>query len=514
MTVRDLWEAGRNTGHVPEEFDAWGDDVTRVADQVDGLVPDPTSEPDGRILHTASGGLTYTDNPVGATLEQYGGRANCVSVNTGLSWTNGGTSITSTDPIFTGIEVGDVVAVMDSPTSWDSPVFRTVASVTAPTQLVVNTGMPSTVGNGAGSFGTDNGPAMQAALNASQLSGIGSIRFGSGRYLFHTSVAHYAQWWHRTADFRLEGAGAGTHVVICPGNNFFEAGLWAWVNCRSVRVHNLTFYCGPGPAPWRGVNALDARLTVTDCTFYNVGCVASGGGFLFANSLWLRNCLAYGSRLPSPSAGQSQAAGGALAHAQGQLVVSDFEATDHGAYIVTINGSGGAAWFRTLGGSEDQQIHGGTYCYLDNVRTDEATNAQLIVSGSKHVRLRNVRHNAPGHTGFPGFWFENCETVDIDYSMVRGWGPLTDALRATTVHHLTLRRCVYTHELANRVTVSGVDVMEVHDSAFSTLSGTPNALVESDRGIWKEGSGPLLGEGSARYVVTMASGTLVATQLT
>jgi hypothetical protein len=65
VTVRDLWEDGRGTGHVPEELDAWGDEVTRVADQVDGLVPDPTSEPDGRWLRTADGAYVLGDPPAG-----------------------------------------------------------------------------------------------------------------------------------------------------------------------------------------------------------------------------------------------------------------------------------------------------------------------------------------------------------------------------------------------------------------------------------------------------------------
>jgi hypothetical protein len=65
VTVRDLWEDGRGTGHVPEELDAWGDDVTRVADEVDGLVPDPTSEPDGRWLRTVDGAYVLGDPPAG-----------------------------------------------------------------------------------------------------------------------------------------------------------------------------------------------------------------------------------------------------------------------------------------------------------------------------------------------------------------------------------------------------------------------------------------------------------------
>jgi hypothetical protein len=67
MTVRDLWEAGRSTGHVPEEFDAWGDAVTTEADRP-VVVHDGTPAV-GDLLRVKSLGpplvMERTDDPAG-----------------------------------------------------------------------------------------------------------------------------------------------------------------------------------------------------------------------------------------------------------------------------------------------------------------------------------------------------------------------------------------------------------------------------------------------------------------
>ena len=233
------------------------------------------------------------------TLMDYGAAGDAKLVMDG-AMTGGSSSLTSNSAGFTAGDVGKRITVGGVGSSGGDPLRTTIASFVSPTQVTLAASASVSRTNIGVTWGSDDGPALQRALDDVISKGGGELRIPPGKYLIATPVAENLT---NSNAFVLSGAGSSSRLIISVDKtatalqlsnaeqlvmrDFVFVGtpnarddamiVLGFSYCYLAHLINVDFY-GLGSVSTRGgsvVGAVRTHLKLTTCGFH--GSVGSSG---------------------------------------------------------------------------------------------------------------------------------------------------------------------------------------------------------------------------------------------
>lgn len=370
-----------------------------------------------------------------------------------------------------------------------------LAQVEAPTPVatVVNVRDHGATGDGA----TDDGPAVQAALDAANAIGApATVFFPPGKYRVATPVtvnmSAAAQ-----SHLLLEGVGSSSHVIFAVASTQ-TAFTFTGGNLTHVTFRKLAF-SGAQPLH-RGITFSSVLIaSVEDAHFYGVqvaGGQTWGGTIFFTDSrLVLR-----GSTFRGCGGGYLAHGGVVTGYLWRGLDAEGLEFLDYG----TLNGqfyniaSSPDAWIR-LGNVRPpfNSWDTGGYAYIRNVVSDEGAPSTLRAYTEDGSLIQNVDvSNWRANNGvLNGFWFHNVNNATVRNSQV-GYKPSLvgdgfPAVLATNVEKLNVERSEFLFN-SNAISLrGGVKTAVIADTTYKHLENTGGAQVTiTEGGVLVGGNSP------------------------
>jgi hypothetical protein len=229
-----------------------------------------------------------------ATVRDYGAAGDAKLVMDG-AMNAGSASLTSSSAGFAATDVGKRITVGGVASSGGDPLRTTISSFVSPTQVTLAASASVSRINVGVVWGTDDGPALQRALDDVVSKGGGELRLPPGKYLIATPVAEDLR---NSNAVVLSGAGAGSRLLISVDKT---ATALQFGNAEQLVMRDLVFVGTP--------NARDDAMIVLgfsycylahliNVDFYGLGSISTRGGSVVGavrSHLKLTTCGFHGS---------------------------------------------------------------------------------------------------------------------------------------------------------------------------------------------------------------------------
>ncbi len=146
---------------------------------------------DSSIFATIYNAHHYADSVSRATggvynVKLYGAKGNGIQLDT-VSISSGNDTLTTVSSIFSASDTGKVICV-DTASSSVADLVTTISSVVSGTKVVLSVSASHTVTGGVCVYGTDDGPAIQSAVNAAAAAHGGVVFFPAGIYIVNSAL--------------------------------------------------------------------------------------------------------------------------------------------------------------------------------------------------------------------------------------------------------------------------------------------------------------------------------------
>lgn len=302
---------------------------------------------------------------------------------------------------------------------------------------------------------TDDGPALQRALDALAAAGGGTLIVPPGRYVIASPTARNFN--DVSSAIVLRGVGSSSQLVLKGGSEVTSLLIGG---IESVLFENLVFVGVPGVYPdVKTAVRINYCLVATfrNCHFYGIGCAAADGGVVFAETsdLHLERC-AFRGCTGSSSNGTPVVA---LQNWLG-LTVEDTEFIDFG----TLNG---------VGHSKTSQASSAAWVGVGSTPPLRST------ANQRGVLLRNVRMDEGAQFGLyvrpnePSAVIENLNIqglmVNVSHIFPRAAGMVVDK-----VNHLTVRDSFFGFTTSER---EAINLLRVNDAVLDHVQCVAGANV-------------------------------------
>jgi hypothetical protein len=215
------------------------------------------------------------------SLLRYGGKPDARQVtDAAMSSTVNPTFLNSATANFTDADIGKTIRVAQAG-GWPNKVAGTIVSRNSATQVVLSVAATATVNNVGATWGTDSGPALDAALAALVATGGGTILF-DGSFLIATAVLQSFFDVSNSDTVVLRGTGSNSRLYIATvaADTAIEIQSAMRVVCEG-----LSFVGTPGE-PNDALVALRLnscfQSVVRDCDFYGICTASAGNGAVIA----------------------------------------------------------------------------------------------------------------------------------------------------------------------------------------------------------------------------------------
>lgn len=478
--------------------------VDNLYDAVEAIEGELGVNPSGSSA-TVVARLDAADAAMGSTIS--GGDARALAdVNT----TNGSAVITSATAAWTAADVGRSIAIRGGG-GGNTKLLTTIASRQSSTQVTLAAPASATLTNTTAQVGTDFGPALQAALNATAAAGGGRVVIAPGDYMITTAVS--TSFANLAAHVVIDGAGAKLYIACLASSVAVSI-----ASCHELVINNLAFV----GLPVERNDALVA-LQVTGCNqatlnnlgFYGLSSIDTSSGSILQltnSDVRLNQCFF----------------GGCVANSAANMPIVDIlnwvgfvadgcRFIDYGQVgTITHSKTGIAApqaWIKI--GSQLQtsmlSVLSGGAATVRNCKFDEGAIYSVLVNPAAGRVSRFVMQNCDSNvsTSGAGAWVRLTDQATIeDCFFGYAASGTRDAVQLTAVTTARLRR-VLALQNANRITADGgTGRVLIEDCTYTSLSlGTAVATITTTgKQLGATGSRPAaatVGAGAQFYDTTL-----------
>lgn len=399
--------------------------------------------------------------------------------------TTGSPVLTSATANFQSADVGKHIVVG---VAGNAILRSTIVSVESSTSVTMADNAAHTVTGKGVSWGTDNGPAFQAALDALPLDGPAVLYVPPGTYLVTTAVSKN---FNGLRSVRITGAGTATRVIPATG-----AGAHAFTIQNGgfgVEIDHLVFHGTPGTGQDADsvFNMEGGVAHIHHVQFLGVACVGAQGGVLRVTGDTLVEHCYFGGSIATADNPVVGAVEGWT-----KLVVRDCSFFDWGIldgyqHSKTPLGNTGA-WVGALGTPDelvDAQKQG--VLRVQDCRMDEgAIHLVKVMPGIdagrivQHVHVSGVRGNLSVVSSAAGVYARGVRFLTVeDCWFGYNTGSAKRIVWALRSEVVKLRHVIGTESASIIETDANVDYIEIEDCVYATFTNNATASRVVTKGI-------------------------------
>ena len=332
-----------------------------------------------------------------------------------------------------------------------------------------------------GDGGADDGPALQAALNALMAAGGGTLFVPPGKFRIATTVS--ANFLNTASAVVIKGAGSASQLYVATGES---ASALELKNAESLLIDNLVFVGNP-EAPTDARIVLDIqggfKAMIRNTSFYGLISQVAGGSIVHAQGVDLR--IEHSSVRGTSGAAGFQVPVVLLDGWRG-LSVADVDFIDYGVlngvYHSKTPFNPPNAWIQLNNTSPLDNALAQHEVVIERVRMDEGAFNGIYVNINTaqsarlaHIRISGLRVNGTG-LGGNGVWVQNAERVTIERSWFGYAGFPGTAVALINVDNSTLRD-VRAEAAFDRIHANvGCKVLTLIDTTYGSLDSEAEVL--------------------------------------
>lgn len=370
-----------------------------------------------------------------------------------------------------------------------------------------------------GDGSTNDGPALQAALNALSTAGGGTLYVPPGKYRIATTVS--ANFLNSASSVVIKGGGSASQLYIATGENANALQLY---NAESLLIDDLVFVGNP-EAPTDAKITLDIqggfKALIRNTHFYGLISQVRGGSVVHAQRVDLR--IEHSSFRGSSAAAGFSAPVVQLDDWRG-LSVADVDFIDYGVlngvYHSKTPFNPPNAWIQLNNTSTLDNALAQHEVVIERVRMDEGAYNGIFVNINTaqsdrlaHIKISGLRVNGTG-LGGSGVWVQNARRVTIERSWFGYAGFPGTAVALVNVDNTTLRD-VFAEARFDRIYANvGCKVLTLIDTTYGSLdseAATTNIIRDGKQGVGKDPAEAVDVAGNVRATGEVSAARLAST---
>lgn len=202
---------------------------------------------------------------------------------------SGSAVLTSATGLFTAGDVLKPIVVAGAGTG-GADLRTTIASRQSATQVTLAANASTTVSAFGAMWGTDNGPALQTALDTLATRGGGEITIGPGKFFVYTPASHADYGDHTRPSARITGWGTPSRLYVGVGSG---QSMVTAANLESLLLDGVTFVGCPNSNSdaSKTLNVTDIpRFAMQFCQFYGLSVGSLAGDLSNVGVIWHSAC--------------------------------------------------------------------------------------------------------------------------------------------------------------------------------------------------------------------------------